>query len=97
MEYVIYKTDKQITLPSRKYFTKGDNGEDIGIISTFLATNFMCFESKTNIKVDDVIGFYFGSNLVAWVKEFQKITGLEADGNIGAKTLSKLREYGLKA
>ena len=97
MEYIIYKTDKQINLPSRNYFTKGDSGEDIGIISTFLTTNFMGFESKTNVKIDDVIGFYFGKNLEVWIKEFQRNTGLEIDGNIGPKTLAKLREFGLKA
>lgn len=97
MEYIIYKTDKQIELPSRKYFTKGDRDESIGIISTFLVTNFMGYEAKLNIKIDDVIGFYFGKNLEAWVKEFQRNNNLEADGNIGQKTLAKLREYGLKA
>ena len=30
------------------------------------------------------------------LKEFQKRTGLEADGNVGPITLKKLKEYGFK-
>ena len=97
MEYIIYPTNKKITLPKKGYFYKGDSGEEIMIISSFLASNFMGYESKTGVKINDMLGDYFGDNLTAWVKEFQRQNDLEADGGIGKITLAKLREYGMDA
>lgn len=97
MEYIIYPTNEKIKLPSRGYFTKGDKGTSIQIISSFLAANFMGYEYKTKVKIDDMLGEYFGNNLIAWVKEFQRNNNLEVDGNIGPITLNKLREYGMNA
>ena len=97
MEYIIYPTNEKITLPKKGYFSKGDSGNDILIISSFLATNFIGYEAKTNVKIDDMLGLYFGNNLETWVKLFQKNNDLEVDGCIGIITLSKLREYGLKS
>lgn len=96
MEYIITPTNKKILLPERGYFTKGDSGEDISIISSFLAFNFLGYEFKTKISVDDMLGDYFGNNLLVWIKEFQKNNNLEVDGNIGPITLKKMREYGLE-
>lgn len=95
MEYIIVPSNTRIVLPERGYFTYGDSGESIGIISSFLACNFMGYESKTKRKIEDMLGYYFGSNLIEWVKEFQRNNGLRDDGNIGPITLNKLREYGL--
>lgn len=95
MNYVIYPLNKKVSLPSRGYFTKGDKSTDIAIISTFLATNFMGYEYKTRVKIQDMLGDTFGNNLIIWIKLFQKNNGLTQDGNIGPKTLAKLREYGL--
>ena len=97
MEYKIIPTNKKITLPKRGYYTKGDSGEDIEIISSFLAYNFLGYEKKLNVKIDDMLGNYFGNNLTAWIKYFQKQNELETDGSVGVKTLAKLREYGLDA
>lgn len=97
MEYIIYPTNEKIKLPSRGYFTKGDKGTSIQILSSFLAANFMGYEYKTKVKIDDMLGEYFGNNLIAWVKEFQRNNNLEVDGNIGPITLNKLREYGMNA
>lgn len=97
MEYIITPSKNKIVLPKRGYFTKGDSGESIGVISSFLAINFLGFENKLKVKVEDMLGDYYGNNLVAWVKEFQRINNLVQDGNIGSITLSKLREYGLDA
>lgn len=95
MEYIIKPTNKKIQLPSRGYYKLGDSGEDIAIISSFLAFNFLGFESLLNVKVDNMLGDYFGNNLLAWIKQFQKINDLVQDGNIGSITLDKLRKYGL--
>ena len=97
MEYIIFPTNKKITLPKKGYYIKGDSGEDIQIISSFLACNFLGYEKKLGVKVDDMLGDYFGDNLTAWVKEFQRQNDLEDDGGIGVITLSKLREYGMDA
>ena len=96
MEYIIKPSNKKIVLPKRGYYTKGDSGEDISLISSFLAFNFLGFESKTKVKVDDMLGDYFGNNLVVWIKYFQKINNLETDGNVGPITLNKMREYGFE-
>lgn len=69
-------------LPERGYFTKGDSGEKVAQIDEFYA----------NL----VRGDYFGDYTVAMVKEFQRKNGLEADGNIGPITLSKMEEKGFK-
>lgn len=95
MEYIIKPTQRKIVLPKRGYFTRGDSGEEISIISSFLAFNFLGYENKTKINIDNMLGDYFGNNLLVWIKEFQRNNGLTPDGNIGPKTLEKLREYGL--
>ena len=43
------------------------------------------------------LGNLFGPYLEAAVKEFQRRTGLEADGNIGPLTLKMLEKYGFKS
>lgn len=95
MNYIIYPTNEKIKVPARGYFTKGDKGTSIQIISSFLASNFMGYEAKTNVKVEAMLGDYFGNNLLTWVKLFQKNNDLEQDGNIGSITLNKMKEYGL--
>ena len=95
MNYIIYPTKDKVKLPSRGYFTKGDSSKDIAIISTFLAGNFMGYETKTKVKIDDMLSEVLGNNLIVWIKQFQKNNNLEVDGNIGPKTLAKLEEYGL--
>lgn len=97
MEYRIIPSSKKITLPKKGYYIKGDSGEDIEIISSFLACNFIGYEAKLKVKIEDMLGEYFGDNLTAWVKEFQRQNNLEADGGIGKITLAKLREYGMDA
>lgn len=97
MTYIIKPTNSKIVLPSRNYFKIGDSGESIAIISSFLACNFMGYEQKINVKIDDMLGDYFGKNLESWIKFFQQSNNLQSDGCIGPITLAKLREYGLDA
>ena len=93
--YIIKPTKKKISLPKRGYFKRGDSGEDISIIASFLAFNFLGYEYKLKIKVDSMLGDVFGKNLESWIKLFQTNNGLKADGYIGSITLNKMREYGL--
>ena len=95
MNYIIYPTNESIKVPSRGYFTKGDKGTSVLIISSFLAENFIGYESKTGVKIEKMLGDYYGDNLIAWVKQFQRNNNLTPDGNIGSITLNKLKEYGL--
>ena len=95
MNYIIYPSKEKITLPKRGYFTKGDSSKSIAIISSFLAANFMGYEIKTKVKIENMLGDCFGNNLLQWIKLFQKNNNLEVDGKIGPKTLNKMKEYGL--
>lgn len=97
MEYIIYPTKEKIVFPSRGYFKVGDKGNSIAIISSFLACNFMGYETITGVKIKDMLGSNFGQNLRTWIVFFQKSNGLEPDGNIGEPDIQKLREYGLDA
>lgn len=76
--------------PAKGYFKKKDTHENIGKVAKFLYDNYPAYTSR------EALGNYFGNNLYKSVKEFQKRTGLEADGNIGPLTLAKLEEKGFK-
>ena len=97
MNYIITPTNEKVALPKKGYFTKGDEGIEIEIISSFLSLNFLAYEYKTKVKAEDILGKYFGKNLETWVKEFQRNNNLDPDGSIGRLTLNKLKEYGLNA
>ena len=77
-------------LPARGYFTKGDVSENVGKIASFMRKTFPSYTSAT------ALGNTYGVNLIAAVKEFQKRTGLEADGNFGPLTLAELKKHGFK-
>ena len=94
MNFIITPNTKKVELPKKGYFSKGDEGIEIEIISSFLAMNFLGFEYKTKVKVDDMLGMYFGKNLEKWIMEFQKNNNLVPDGCVGSLTLNKLKEYG---
>ncbi len=81
---------KSSFLPSRGYFKKGDISPNVGKVATFMRKTF---PSYTNAKV---LGNTYGDNLIAAITEFQKRTGLKADGCIGAKTLAELKKYGFE-
>lgn len=69
-------------MPERGYFTQGDSGENVKKICDWFSK-----------KVD---GNYYGDYLTGCVKIFQQQNGLEKDGNIGPKTLAKMKEQGFK-
>ena len=94
MNYIVYPTKEHVVFPEKGYFQKGDKGTSILLISTFLAFNFVGYEVKTGVAIDDMLGDYFGPNLEKWVKEFQRANGLTVDGGIGPITYNKLKEYG---
>lgn len=76
--------------PAKGYFAKGDTHKNIGRISDFMYRVFPAFTNKS------ALGDYYGKHLVAAVTEFQKRTGLVADGQFGPKTLAEIKKYGFK-
>jgi murein DD-endopeptidase MepM/ murein hydrolase activator NlpD len=84
------KKDSKDFLPERGYFKQGDVSPNIGKIAKFMRENFPSYTNKK------ALGNTYGKYLVKAIKEFQKRTGLEADGNIGAITLAKLVDYGFE-
>ncbi|MBR5544900.1 MAG: M23 family metallopeptidase [Clostridia bacterium] len=91
-----YTAPTKSFLPARGYFKKGDKGENVAKINDFYYEVFPAYAKALNRKAKNVLGEYFGENTVAWTKEFQKRTGLEADGCIGKLTLTELKKYGFK-
>lgn len=77
-------------LPARGWWTKGDIDTRVGQLATFMRNTFPAY---TNAKA---LGNLYGPYLISAIKEFQKRTGLEADGNTGPKTYAKLKEFGFK-
>jgi hypothetical protein len=76
--------------PAKGYWGRGDVHENVGKIASFMRK---CFPSYTPAAA---LGNTFGPNLQGAIKEFQRRTGLEADGNVRPITLAKLKEYGFK-
>ena len=95
-------TKNESFLPARGYFKKGDKGEEIHKICVFFANGYYSYFGNTKETAKLKLlgkkgnGDYFGDNLYAWTKEFQRRTGLEADGYIGKLTLAKLKTFGFK-
>lgn len=89
-------------LGKRGYLKYGDSGENVHKLCQFFANDYYGYFGNTKKSAHDKLlgekgnGDYFGPNLKAWVTEFQRRTGLEADGNIGPLTLKKLVKYGFK-
>lgn len=86
-------------LGKRGYLKVGDSGENIHKLCQFFANNYYGYFGNTKKSAHDKLlgekgnGDYFGPNLKAWVTEFQRRTGLEADGNVGPLTLKMLVRY----
>ena len=83
-------------LPERGYFKRGDTGENVEKINDFFYKVFPGYAKTLNRDEEDVKGGLFGENTEAWVKEFQRRTGLEQDGCIGPITLDEMKEFGFK-
>lgn len=75
-------------LPTKGYWGYGDNDERIAQLAYFMRSVFPAYTNKL------ALGPYFGPYLKASIVEFQRRTGLEADGNVGPITFAKLQSYG---
>lgn len=77
-------------LPARGYFQSGDVSDNISKIASFMRSAFPSYTDKK------ALGNTQGPYLTASIKEFQKRTGLAADGLIGPKTVAMLKKYGFR-
>lgn len=76
--------------PKKGYFSLGDTHENVGKIASFMYKVFPSYTKKS------ALGNYYGKNIQASIKEFQRRTKLEADGCVGPITLKELKKYGFK-
>lgn len=74
--------------PKKGYFGLGDTHKNIGKIASFMYKTFPAYTKK------EALGNYYGKNIQASIKEFQKRTKIEADGCVGPITLKTLKKYG---
>lgn len=76
--------------PAKGYFTLGDKHENVAKIASFMRRVFPAYTDEK------ALGDLYGPYIQAAIKEFQKRTGLETDGNTGPITLAELKKYGFK-
>lgn len=74
--------------PAKGYFSRGDKHENVAKIASFMYRVFPAYTDKR------ALGDLYGPYIQAAIKEFQKRTGLETDGNTGPITLAELKKYG---
>lgn len=90
------QTNNSNFLGSRGWIQFGDSGLNVEKICRFMYDMFPAYAKSLNRNKENLLGNYYGENIQAWIKEFQKRTGLEQDGCVGPITLAKLKEYGFK-
>lgn len=83
-------TSSSSFLPARGYIKLGDKSENISKLATFMRKTFPSYTPAS------ALGPVYGKNLCNAIKEFQKRTGLVADGCVGKLTLAKLVQYGFR-
>lgn len=77
-------------LPAKGYWTLGDQDVRVGRLASFMRKTFPSYTPPA------ALGNYYGRNLFGAIKEFQRRTGLEADGSTGKITYKKLQSFGFK-
>lgn len=75
-------------LPPKGYWGYGDRDARVGQLASFMYKTFPAYTNKK------ALGNFYGNYLMASIKEFQRRTGLVADGNTGPITYKMLQKYG---
>lgn len=75
-------------LPSKGFWGRYDRDERVNQLSIFMRNTFPSYTNKS------ALGPVYGDNLWKAIKEFQRRTGLEQDGNTGPITYNELKKYG---
>jgi peptidoglycan hydrolase-like protein with peptidoglycan-binding domain len=89
---VEWQNDPQPTgfLPAKGYWCRYDKDDRVAQLAQFMRSTFPAYTPAA------ALGPIYGDNLWRSIKEFQRRTGLEQDGNTGPITYNKLKEYGFK-
>jgi peptidoglycan hydrolase-like protein with peptidoglycan-binding domain len=82
--------DTEDFLPVKGYWTRGDCDMRVGELAKFMFNTFPAYTPYA------ALGNYYGKNLAKAIKEFQRRTGLQTDGNTGPLTYDKLKQFGFK-
>jgi peptidoglycan hydrolase-like protein with peptidoglycan-binding domain len=82
--------------PSTGTLQRGSGGTNVGRIQQFFRNVFPAYRHTVSVKPGMLITVdnNFGPQTEAWVKEFQRRTGLSQDGIVGPNTWAMLRKYG---
>lgn len=89
---VEWQNDPQPTgfLPPKGYWCRYDKDNRVAQLAQFMCSTFPAYTPAA------ALGPIYGDNLWKSIKEFQRRTGLDPDGNTGPITYAKLKEYGFK-
>lgn len=87
---VVKITTQKSFLPDKGYWCEGDNDSRIAELAQFMRRTFPAYTSAK------ALGPYYGKYIKSSITEFQKRTGLYADGCVGPRTYDELRKYGFK-
>lgn len=77
-------------LPPKGYWTTGDMDARVGELAQFMRKTFPAYTPAA------ALGNYYGKYIAGAIREFQRRTGLETDGDTGPLTYAKLKQYGFK-
>ena len=77
-------------LPAKGWWGRYDVDPRVGSLASFMRATFPAYTPKA------ALGNTYGDNLWKSIKEFQRRTGLQADGNTGPITYNELKKYGFK-
>ena len=84
--------------PASTELKLGSTGEVVRQIQRFLLSVFPAYRNSVSVRkgVPIVVDGTFGPQTDAWVKEFQRRSGLVQDGIVGPATFAKMRSFGYK-
>ena len=84
--------------PDKHVVEEGDHGQEVVHIQDFFKRFFAAYRLSVSVKPGQIIKVDgdFGKQTTAWVKEFQRRTGLKQDGEVGPLTRAKMRSYGYR-
>lgn len=77
-------------LPEKGFWCRYDKDSRVAQLASFMRKSFPAYTPAA------ALGPIYGNYLWSSIKEFQRRTGLVADGNTGPITYAKLQQYGFK-
>ena len=93
--YKEWNVSPQQFLPEKGYWKEGDRDPRIDKLCRFYADNFYGYFCRSKAESHKLLdGNYFGPNCRKWTVQFQKRTGIKADGCVGPLTYDKLKRFG---